>query len=376
MLTLLSAIAVAAPTQVLHQGRLLNADGSPIDGPATVTFQVYDVATDGTPLHTEVEELTLQDGYYTAPLGPFPSPVLAANNLWVQVTVGSTTLAPRSPIFASFHALGSSSGGSGDLPSYSESARNGLTPTAGKMIWNTSTSQVNVWTGTQWVALSGTPTGQLVLLLHLDGADGSTTIVDQAGHSISAAGAAAIRTAQSRFGGASAHLSNPPPATSNFLGPVPGADFNFGTGDFTLEGWIYPLTLGNAAIFASQNYHTPGFNGNWLYRLSDSNQTAWASYDGQGAEEYSEFSSSITTNTWHHVAVTRQNGTLRIFENGVLRGSRTSAKSLVDGANGVRIGRSNSNQNFNGYIDEVRFTKGVALYTANFTPPTAPFPNP
>lgn len=105
MMILAVALASAAPTQILHQGRLTDPSGIPFDGTVSATFAVYDVATGGSALHSEVESLNVQDGYYTAPLGPFPPPVLAATDLWVEVTVGSTTLAPRIPIYASFHSL-------------------------------------------------------------------------------------------------------------------------------------------------------------------------------------------------------------------------------------------------------------------------------
>jgi hypothetical protein len=105
MIVVIAALASAAPTEILHQGRLLDPGGSPYNGTVSATFAVYDVATNGTALHTEVESLSIQDGYYTVALGPFPPTVLSATSAWVEVTVGTTTLAPRTPILASFHAL-------------------------------------------------------------------------------------------------------------------------------------------------------------------------------------------------------------------------------------------------------------------------------
>jgi hypothetical protein len=105
MLMVALALAQAAPTEILHQGRVLDPLGAPFAGTATVTFDVFDVATNGTALHTEVESVTFVDGYFAVPLGPFPPTVTAASNVWVQTTVGSTVLAPRQQVFASFHSL-------------------------------------------------------------------------------------------------------------------------------------------------------------------------------------------------------------------------------------------------------------------------------
>jgi microcystin-dependent protein len=102
---LLVGSALAAPTEILYQGRLLDPSGQPIAGPASVTFTVHDSPTGTTALHTEVESVTLTDGYFAVPLGPFPPTVTAAANVWVQATIGATPLSPRQQVFASFHSL-------------------------------------------------------------------------------------------------------------------------------------------------------------------------------------------------------------------------------------------------------------------------------
>ena len=86
-------------------------------------------------------------------------------------------------------------------------------------------------------------------------------------------------------------------------------------------------------------------------------------------------SASTDLNTWRHVAVTRSGTSLRLFINGVQRGSTlTSSANLSD--NQLKIGYYYSETfGFVGKVDEFRVTKGVARYTANFTPPTVPFPD-
>ena len=66
---------------------------------------------------------------------------------------------------------------------------------------------------------------------------------------------------------------------------------------------------------------------------------------------------------------------MRLFLNGVQQGSNATVSSITVGGMNFTIGDwSNGGRPFNGYIQDVRITKGVARYTANFTPPTAAFP--
>jgi hypothetical protein len=88
---------------------------------------------------------------------------------------------------------------------------------------------------------------------------------------------------------------------------------------------------------------------------------------------------SVLSGTWRHIAVTREGTTLRIFIDGVLRGSVTDSRdyspSITYFGVGAQINSRNAAYDFVGHIDEVRVTKGVARYTANFTVPTSTFPD-
>ena len=87
---------------------------------------------------------------------------------------------------------------------------------------------------------------------------------------------------------------------------------------------------------------------------------------------------TISTNTWTHLAVSRSGTSLRGFINGTQVGSTvTNSTSLLNVAQRPVIGTNGNTvsiENFNGYMDDLRITKGYARYTANFTPPTAAFP--
>jgi hypothetical protein len=154
--------------------------------------------------------------------------------------------------------------------------------------------------------------------------------------------------------------------------------FNFGTGSFTIEGWFYKTaSTGYQALVSSGNYFTGGSNGNWVIRITSSSQIAFASYDGTSNGEYIEFSATHSLNTWHHFALVREGtGTdqTKFYLDGTLAGSMTVSKVLGDGSvNGIYVGSDGSgpNADFDGYIDDLRITKGSARYTSNFTPPTA-----
>jgi hypothetical protein len=196
------------------------------------------------------------------------------------------------------------------------------------------------------------------LLLHMDGSNGSTTFTDSSSSalSITANGNAQISTAQSKFGGASGLFDG----SGDYLS---FSALSIGSStDATLECWVYLNSVADAGIFGTT------FSGNWqlLAVLSGKLYAYW------NGVEVEEATASITTNTWHHVAITRASGTLRLFVNGTLRASASSSTSNTTVS---RIANTTYRGDLNGYVDDARVTIGVARYTASFTAPTAAFPN-
>jgi hypothetical protein len=84
-----------------------------------------------------------------------------------------------------------------------------------------------------------------------------------------------------------------------------------------------------------------------------------------------------STGTWYHIAICRASGTYRFFVNGTVTGSGSDSTNIsYTLGNLFYIGSTNDQQlQLNGYMDDLRITKGYARYTANFTAPTAAFPN-
>ena len=211
------------------------------------------------------------------------------------------------------------------------------------------------------------------LLLHGDGANGSTTIVDSSPSpkTVTAFGDAQISTAQSKFGGASMYFDG----SGDSIRSTQSASWSFGADNFTIECWVNSSDTGQYASIASADLQP--VDGWALLLNSVSNDGKIAFFEKNLASSLLVTSSGAFNNSsWHHVAVVRNNTNLSIYVNGTslasstVSGSATSAGTLYLGGSSVSPARD-----FIGYIDDLRITKGVARYTANFTPPTAPFPD-
>jgi hypothetical protein len=213
--------------------------------------------------------------------------------------------------------------------------------------------------------------GSVSLLLHGNGTNGSTTITDSSPtpKTVTAVGNAQISTAQSKFGGASIAFDN----AGDYLTLASNSAFAFGTGDFTIEFWVYMNSLKAGINFINSNSGSGSGTNSVIFGLNDSNALE---YYINGASRISD-PVALSTSSWVHVALCRGSGTSRIFKNGLQVGTSFADTQTVNSANTFLIGTRNDNLSFsfNGYIDDLRITKGVARYTANFTPPTAPFPD-
>jgi hypothetical protein len=212
------------------------------------------------------------------------------------------------------------------------------------------------------------------LLLHGDGPNGSTLIRDSSSrmNTVTAVGNAKISTAQSKFGGASIAFDG----TGDYLTLSSNAAFNYLAESFTIEGW---LNSNNAAllqtIFTQASFDGAKVNG--LVLRVNLSKLAFAYYNNLPGPLFTiGDTTTLSINTWYHFAVSREGNVFRLFLNGTLEGTTTNTISTAQNKT-PHIGRWEgfANRDFNGYIDDFRITKGIARYTANFTPPTAPFPD-
>jgi hypothetical protein len=154
--------------------------------------------------------------------------------------------------------------------------------------------------------------------------------------------------------------------STDYLSASTSPAFGFGTGDFTVEYWIYASSWSTtptiidlraaAGTSGFSDYITTGGVPNMYWH----NTTVLTS------------TLSIPLNTWTHVAYTRASNTIRIFVNGALGASGTSSSDLQASVP-CKIGSTFTPSNyFSGYLSNVKITKGAALYTAAFTPSTTP----
>lgn len=203
---------------------------------------------------------------------------------------------------------------------------------------------------------------KVALLLHADGANGSTTFTDSSAtpKTVTAYNGAVISTTESKFGGSSLYFSGP----TSHLRVAPESAFAIGTSDFTLECWVNyssyagarPLGLFNGATGVVQMYIAGGALG------------------VETRDAYGGAAGSIPLNEWVHLAVARASSVVRSFINGTKVYEYTDSGSLATPAQ-VNINQygNGGGSGGTGYIDDVRVTIGLARYVANFTPPTEAF---
>jgi hypothetical protein len=159
--------------------------------------------------------------------------------------------------------------------------------------------------------------------------------------------------------------------SGDYLETPSDAAFTLGSsGDFTVECWVYATaTPGNyAAFMTTWSDANTGYSNRWFIGVHDS-KIKW--YNDAGGSAIAD-SSNIQLNTWLHVAVARSGSTITLYINGTAIGTQTTSQSYTTQGT-VKLGYSGTGGNyFSGYISNARVVKGTAVYTANFTPPTAP----
>jgi len=214
---------------------------------------------------------------------------------------------------------------------------------------------------------SGIPTDpffqQVSLLLHMNGTNGGTAFLDNSPFpsAIQVFGGATTSTAQVKFGTAS-YLG----VTGGYLTTTTNNPFAFGTADYTIECWIRTTSFAaQQNILYIANITASGFvintSGQIVFILGSNNRIV---------------SSAISLNQWVHFAQTRQTSITRMFINGVAQATTyNDATNYTAAGNLWIIGASGAAGPIVGNIDDLRITKNICRYTANFTPPIAQFPD-
>ncbi len=211
-----------------------------------------------------------------------------------------------------------------------------------------------------------------VLMLHCNGSDTSTTFTDnsESSHTVTANGDAQIDTAQSVFGSASGLFDG----TGDYLSISDHADWDFGTGDFTIDFHVRLTTLASDQDFISTYSSDLGF---WL-RFTSSNGLQFLGQEHGGTPSINFNEGGVTgwaADTWYHIALVRSGSDWYLFQDGTEVASTTGSLTMPNAVSDVNIGRnvSTTGAHVNGWMDEFRVSKGVARWSSAFTPPTSEY---
>ncbi len=191
---------------------------------------------------------------------------------------------------------------------------------------------------------------------------------------MTANGDAQIDTAQSKFGTASVLFDG----TGDFLTTPDSSNWSFGTDDFTVDFWVRFNDLTGAQVFMGQQLNN---SNKWtVQKNSGTHKLAITSTFGGVVKALYTMTNnwSASTNTWYHLAFQRRGTQGFIYIDGVSQALTASpafgSNDMGDVTSSLYIGQGgNSSGYVNGWMDEIRVSKGIARYGDNFTPETAAY---
>ena len=195
-------------------------------------------------------------------------------------------------------------------------------------------------------------------------------------------GNAQVATSPVKYGSGSMYFDG----ANDYLLSPPGPNYNLGNGDFTIELWAYDISRSSSGTVWLCKWGNPASVGRSYilgYITSSSTLTFDMSSDGTSTTaSLSTTTSGIRTGVWNHIAVSRNGNLFRLFLNGNIVATLVNSITLYTqttlpfciATNYEDKQSSLSAWDVNGFIDDLRITKGVCRYTANFTPPQQALP--
>lgn len=231
---------------------------------------------------------------------------------------------------------------------------------------------------------SGDPyIANVVLLLGCEGTNGSTTVPDESpaahgnGTITGLNNDAKLSTSVSKFGSSSLRFDG----TNDSVTWADSADWSFSNGAFTVEGWFYfdsAAIESNAALIS--HWQANISEREWALRYRGDLATNILQFDVSSDGTASNLSVttsawSPTASTWYHIAVDRSGDVFRIYVDGVMLGTATNSITMFGADTILRLATLTTDF-FQGNMDEIRITKGVARYASDggYTVPTTAFP--
>ena len=211
------------------------------------------------------------------------------------------------------------------------------------------------------MALITTPDSYTKLLIHSDTSDGSTTFVDSSatGHTITSTGDTSHEDTTAKFGATSIYFDG-----SDYLDIATHADFNMGTGDFTMEGWFNFSTIAdNRGIMSIGT----AINASGTFGMRWSGTGLQVKGNGSTLTNLGAITNhKMGPGEWQHLVLQRRGGVTELFIDGKLLGSDSTSYTLTQ--HNVRLGHYFESPYFGvQYIDEFRLSKGIARWTSAFT---------
>jgi hypothetical protein len=203
----------------------------------------------------------------------------------------------------------------------------------------------------------------------------NAAIADASGHTDVVLVGSATVNSFSKFGNGSLKLNG----TTDYISIPASVNYSMGTGNFTIECWVYPLAYGGSAVgpslFQANSLSQTGYS----FNLGETQARFRFTSNGTGVWADNLVVTGPALNAWSHCAVVRNGTSLTIYINGVQAGTTTIAAGFtLAGATTVAtvgyFSDGSTTRYLNGYIDDLRVTKGQARYLGNFTPPTVAFP--
>jgi hypothetical protein len=219
----------------------------------------------------------------------------------------------------------------------------------------------------------GTPTpipaSPVILLMNMNGSNGSTAFTDSSDYArtVTAEGSAQLTTSVKKYGTASAYFDG----NGGYLSVPSNSELDLGTGDFTIECWVYleQNVVGYPNI-VSRGFPPSFSTQQWVLALSPGNIPQFNVSNGSTWLGSSSSTTSLDLNQWYHIALVRSAGTMYWYINGSLTSSQSYTANIESNASSqdLRIGNPSD---FVGYIDDLRIIKGQALYTYDFVTPAS-----
>jgi hypothetical protein len=161
---------------------------------------------------------------------------------------------------------------------------------------------------------------------------------------------------------------------NDYLSVPDSTDFNFSSGEFTVEAWVYGADGGTStgSVVYNQSLGGASSNSAVFFGAGTSGVSLYISTSGSGWTNNIIASVTVDDDAWHHLVWQRRGNLIEIYVDGTQSASASFSGTIYDSSRAVEIGAQNGGADFKDFISDLRVVKGSAVYSANFSPPTAP----